>query len=123
MSEHTILVVEDDQIQRKQIARALMSSGYPVAVAATGEEAIEILADEDIAIVLTDRRMPGMDGLKLLEQVREKYPKMPVALITAYPGEDEDTDIDAFLSKPFGHQELIDLVQRLLERMEPLVHS
>jgi CheY-like chemotaxis protein len=123
VSDQTILVVEDDPIQRRQIARALVSSGYPVAMAATGEEAMGILAEDDIDIVLTDRRMPGMDGVELLERIRQKYPGVLVALITAYPGENDSLIPDALLSKPFGHQELIDLVQKLSQGMEPLVSS
>ena len=123
MIEQTILIVEDDPIQRRQIARALISSGYPVELAANGEEAVEILSDEPVAIVLTDRRMPGMDGVELLELIRAKYPKMLVALITAYPGETENFSPDALLSKPFGHQELLELVQRLSQKMEPSIPS
>jgi CheY-like chemotaxis protein len=117
----TILVVEDDPIQRRQIARALASSGYPVAMAADGEEAIDILAEEEVAIVLTDRRMPRMDGMELLGQIREKYPRIPVGLITAYPGENGKPSPDEVLSKPFGHRELVELVQKLTERMEPAI--
>lgn len=123
MSDQVILVVEDDPIQRRQIARALVSSGYPVAMAATGEQAMGILAEDDIAIVLTDRRMPGMDGVELLERIRQKYPKVLVALITAYPGENDNLLPDALLNKPFGHRELIDLVQKLSEGLEPLISS
>ncbi len=121
MANQLILVVEDDAIQRRQIARALVSSGYPVAMAATGEEAITVLSEEDVAIVLTDRRMPGMDGVELLERIKSHYPGVRVALITAYPGENGDSLSDALLNKPFGHRELIELVQKLSDKMEPSI--
>lgn len=123
MVDNTILVVEDDPIQRRQIARALVSSGYAVAMAATGEEAIDVLAEENVAIVLTDRRMPGMDGIQLLERIRAEHPRVLVALITAYPGENEDFFPYALLSKPFGQQELIDLVQRLSDQTQHSVRT
>lgn len=117
MNGDTILIVEDDPIQNRQIARALVSSGYSVATAATGLEAMRILAEESVCIVLTDRQMPGMDGLELAEQIKANYPEILVALITACPDEDGNGYVDAHLSKPFGQEDLMELVQVLSGRM------
>ncbi|RJP26342.1 MAG: response regulator [Candidatus Abyssobacteria bacterium SURF_5] len=123
VADQVILVVEDDSVQRRQIARALISSGYLVSLAASGEEAIEILAETAVGIVLTDRRMPGMDGIELLERIKEEYPKVLVGMITAYPGEGSDFFPDALLSKPFGHRELLDLVKSLEQKTQPSLDS
>ena len=116
MSECSILVVEDDTIQRRQIARALEKEGYDVLQASTGHETIRILESQSICLVLTDRKMPWMDGDWLLSYVRINYPRIPVAFATAYPEETENLKPDGILVKPFSSNTLKDLVHRLLEK-------
>ncbi len=116
MSHNSILVVEDDPYQRRQMARVLMSEGHNVLVADSGAEAVRILEREKVSVVLTDRKMPLMDGLELARHVRTFYPEILVAMITAYPDGMDENGVDAVLNKPYSGQQLRNLVQSLLER-------
>ncbi|MBI5115081.1 response regulator [Candidatus Poribacteria bacterium] len=115
MSASTILVVEDDSIQRRQIARVLLQAGYNVYEACEGLEAIRMLHARKADLVLTDIRMPCLDGISLLKYIKIFFQDVPVVLITAYPEETEELDPDAFLCKPFGEKELLAWVQRLIK--------
>jgi CheY-like chemotaxis protein len=111
-----VLVVEDDAIQRRQMARVLTEDGYTVALASTGDEAIRMLGEQRISIVLTDRKMPGTDGVDLLKHIKSTYPEILVAMVTAYPEGIEEHTLDALLTKPFKSQQLTDLVQYLVAK-------
>ncbi len=101
-----ILVVEDDPNLREAISDTLELAGRPVLSAPGGEEALEILAREQVSIVVSDVRMMPMDGISLLKAVRLRHPQLPVVLMTAYA--DVDRAVEAmrsgacdFLLKPF----------------------
>lgn len=114
MAGCTILVVEDDDVQRRQMARALIANDYNVIQAAEGHEAVRFLAEQKVYLVLTDRKMPGMDGLSLLEHIRTHHSQIPVAVVTAYPEGMDDFKPDALLEKPFRMDALIAMVRTLL---------
>ena len=80
-----ILVVDDEYVDREVARRCLTSSGEDVELefAGDGKEAMEIVAAKSIDLVLTDLRMPEMDGLELVERLRDDYPLIPVVLMTA----------------------------------------
>jgi len=115
MAESSILVVEDDDVQRRQMARVLAANDYDVIQAAEGHEAVRLLAEQKVYLVLTDRKMPGMDGLSLLDHIRTHYSKIPVAVVTAYPEGMDDFEPDALLEKPFRMDALIEMVRTLLD--------
>ncbi len=115
MFERTILIVEDDSVQRRQLARILLRAGYNVCEAGEGLEAIRILNDRKTDLVLTDIRMPCMDGISLLKYIKIFFREVPVVIITAYPEDTEELRPDALLCKPFGEEELTALVRRLLK--------
>ncbi|GAB4351117.1 MAG: response regulator [Candidatus Abyssubacteria bacterium] len=116
MSYNSILIVEDDPYQRRQMARLLRSDGHHVLVADSGLEALRVLEAEQVSVVLTDRKMPLMDGLQLAKHVRTFYPGIIVAVITAYPDGMDENGVDAVLNKPYSGQQLRDLVQSLVEK-------
>ncbi|MDR1646624.1 MAG: sigma-54 dependent transcriptional regulator [Zoogloeaceae bacterium] len=106
MSASAILVVEDDPNLREAIGDTLELAGRSVRTASGGEEALEILAQEQFAIVISDVRMIPMDGIALLKEIRLHHPRLPVLLMTAYA--DVDRAVEAmrsgacdFLLKPF----------------------
>lgn len=83
-----VLVVEDSPTQAQQIQFLLEDAGYSVDVAANGREALTDLERAPADLVVTDLEMPEMNGLKLVEEVRARYPSTPVILITAYGSEE-----------------------------------
>ena len=79
----TILIVDDSQLEQRYVSRLLEAQGgWRISYARNGLEALESLAIEQPSLVLTDMRMPKMDGLTLVEKLREKYPQVPVVLMT-----------------------------------------
>src|SRR5258706_3003074 len=77
-----ILVADDEQNLRRVLVALLRRDGHEVVQAASGEEAIEQLADVDV--VITDLRMPGADGMEVLRTASKNHPHVPVIMITAY---------------------------------------
>lgn len=115
MTECAVLVVEDDHIQRRQIVRVLRGTGYSAFEASHGLEAIDVLGEQEIHLVLTDLRMPCLDGISLLKYVKTFHPLVPIVIVTAYPDELEELKPDALLCKPFGPDELVAWVRRLTQ--------
>jgi DNA-binding NtrC family response regulator len=107
----TVLVVDDDATQRKLIASYLASRGYVCCEAASAEEAVSVLQEQRIHMVIMDVRMPGMSGLEALREIRKSFPVLPVLLITAYADVRDavaaikDGALD-YLAKPIDLQEL-----------------
>ncbi|WP_414660046.1 sigma-54-dependent transcriptional regulator [Horticoccus sp. 23ND18S-11] len=79
-----ILVVDDDQGQRSLLETFLQAKGFRTQTAASGEAALQLLADEPFAMMISDVRMPGISGIETLRRVREKHPLLPVLLVTAF---------------------------------------
>jgi CheY-like chemotaxis protein len=83
------LVVDDYLIERRMVGRMIQkSAGLEVIEAADGQEALEMIGQEEPVVVLTDMQMPRMTGLELVAEVRNRYPHIPVILITAFGSED-----------------------------------
>ncbi len=115
----TLLIVEDDKNTREGLQQFLEGLGYETLSAASGEEAWEIFRKEKPELVLTDIRMPGMDGVTLLEKIKSADPGALVILLTAY-GTVEDA-VKAmkkgafyYLTKPVNLEELEFLVKKAL---------
>jgi CheY-like chemotaxis protein len=88
-AEHTILVVDDSAVDRLVVRRLLEKQGaWRVAQAVDGADALEAIARSAPALVLTDLQMPRVDGLALVEQVRERFPRVPVVLMTGHGSEE-----------------------------------
>mgnify|MGYP002623773506 CR=1 FL=1 len=116
-----ILVTEDDQVQRDVIADILMKEGYQVSAAASASAALESLDADSHDLLITDLRMPEMDGLELLREARRRRPELDVVLMTAHAT--VKTAITAlregasdYLEKPFDRDELLIIVDRVLQQ-------
>lgn len=130
----TILVVEDDKALREALSDTLELAGCDVLQADSGEAALEILAGEMADMVISDVNMGGMDGLALLKLLRQRYPQLPVLLITAYGSISASVDamrsgaVD-YLVKPFRPDLLLQTVARYVghagqdNRDEPVAYS
>ena len=107
-----VLVVDDDVSILGVIAEVLEDDGYAVTTASTGEDALECLSGDPFALVMTDIRLPGINGVEVLEQVRKLHPRTNVIIITSHAS--LETAIDAikhgaydYLLKPFEDLSLI----------------
>lgn len=113
-----ILVVDDNDALRENLAEALELEGYDVAVAPNGDDALARLeADPSIAVVLLDLVMPGMDGRQLLGRIRAdpRLASLRVVLTTGHTGPRARAGVpaDAFLTKPFGVRELLGALRQV----------
>ena len=83
-----VLVVDDEDVVCRSYERVLTQAGFDVAKAHSGAEALDRVRDRDYDVMLADLKMPGMDGLEVIEQLRGSNPGMPVVVITGYPSQD-----------------------------------
>ncbi|QKT04830.1 sigma 54-interacting transcriptional regulator [Ectothiorhodospiraceae bacterium 2226] len=114
--KRTILVVDDDTALLKLLGIRLKASGWRVAVAESAEQALAVLDEVQPNVVITDLRMGGMDGMALFDAVHQRYPAMPVIVLTAHgtiPEAVEATKrgVFTFLTKPFESRALLDAVE------------
>lgn len=115
----TILVVDDDKNIRYALKRMFEDKGLGVITAKNGKEALDILDKEIPDLVVMDIMMPGMNGLQVLKEMRENYPKLLVIIMTAFGT--TDTAIEAmrlgayeYILKPFDVQKMWELVEKAL---------
>ncbi len=111
-----VLIVDDDAPVARALSRLLKRSGFEVAQAGSGAEALTLLETFAADIVLSDYRMPAMNGAELLEIVRERYPAALRIIISGYaePGRIDPGLVCRVLSKPWNDGELAQLLQQLL---------
>src|SRR5881396_1727448 len=84
MPQPNVLIIDDEPLMRISIADALKAEGCQVKVATTGLEGMDLIRKEPFEIVITDLRLPGMDGLQILQACKEVSPTTGVIVITAY---------------------------------------
>ena len=115
-----VLVVDDKQMMRDSVATTLVRAGFTAVSAGDGETALNMIARHRPAAVVTDLKMPEMDGIELLRRVVESDPQLPVVLMTAYAT--VETAVDAmkrgafdYIQKPFEGDELVMTVKRAVE--------
>jgi len=123
MPQPNVLIIDDEPLMRISIADALKDEGCQVKVAATGLEGVNLIKKEPFEIVISDLRLPGMDGLQVLRRPPSVSPKTGVVLITAYGS--VETAVGAmkmgaydYVTKPFAMEELLLIVRRLLKVLE-----
>lgn len=86
MQEKTkILVIDDEEVVRLSHSRILAGERFNVETVLDGGEALRLLEQHPVDVVLLDLRMPGMDGISLLKAIKEKWPEIEVVVITGYP--------------------------------------
>jgi CheY-like chemotaxis protein len=119
MQEKVILVVDDERSVREFVKAILHKEGLQTIEAGDGIEAFDLVQEfgRDIALLLTDIKMPRMDGVSLAESVRELFPEMPVLFISGFLDPDpRDRLLKGYsvLAKPFQPQTLVKAVRELL---------
>lgn len=116
MTKPTILVVEDEELMRTILRQLLTDAGYLVLTADSAETAVEVFAQNEVAVTLTDIKMAGADGLQLLDQIKSLEPEAVVIVMTAYSS--VDTAVAAlrkgaydYITKPFVNEDLLQTVK------------
>jgi CheY-like chemotaxis protein len=113
-----VLAVDDELMMTRAVARVLKPSGHLVSVAASGEEALEKLAEQQFDVVLSDMGMgPGMNGWELAEAVKQRWPNVRFLLATGWgaaidPDEARSRGVEAVLSKPYHPADLLQALAR-----------
>ena len=111
-----ILIVDDDASQRSLLDSFLSSQGFATTPVSSGEQALQVLRANDIAMMISDVRMPGISGLETLRQARKEHFNIPILLVTAYAdireavGAMKDGAVN-YLSKPIDLDELLNSVR------------
>ena len=120
--KYTILIVDDEYAVRCGISEYLKKNGFNVLTAANSEEALHIFNTRKLDLVVTDIRLPGESGLKLMENIKKKHPNFPLIIITGYGSVNYELTSRRggadFLEKPFHYEELEYRIRRVLEDKE-----
>lgn len=121
MPDQRILIVDDEKNIRLTMSQALQPLGYEIDAAVNGEDALKHLAEKDYGLILLDLKMPGMDGLEVLQRVVDLRPDIRIILVSAHGTVENAVEamklgaVD-FIQKPFAPQELRDAITQVLDR-------
>ena len=119
--KYTFLIADDESVEREGLSFLLTRRGYPIRIleAVNGEQALEIVSREPVDVLITDIRMPFMDGLELARRIRERDARMKILVCTAY-GEFEyaqkaiSSGVTAYLLKPVQREEFYEKIDQVL---------
>ncbi len=119
----TILIVDDEQDILDQLPSIIQRWGYKPLTAANGFEALKVFENNQVDLIVSDIRMPEMDGLQLLQKVQDIDKQCPVIFLTGYPSDDTAIEAmhagaDDYLVKPVNYDELKLRLEKSLERKE-----
>ena len=119
----SVLVVDDDRQMLRAVSNALRARGYEILTAGDGETALELLAGEQLDLVLLDLGLPRLDGHDVISRLRS-WSDIPVIVLSVREGQDEkaaalDAGADDYVTKPFGTKELLARMRAVLRRATP----
>jgi DNA-binding NtrC family response regulator len=121
MAQFRVLVVDDEAVIRDALKRILEKERFSVETCVSGHSAIEYLHERDFDLIVTDLKMPGMNGIEVLKAVKTLQPEAPVIMITGYAS--VDTAVEAmkngavdYITKPFTPEQFLEKVERALEQ-------
>jgi DNA-binding NtrC family response regulator len=120
-----LLIIDDEKNMRLSLEAVMVDEGYKVVTLESAEQGLKALEAEEFFMVITDARLGGMSGYEFLEKVRQRWPQMPILLITAYATprlavEAIKAGAIDYLAKPFEPEELLHAVARCAERHQLL---
>ena len=124
MNECDILVVDDEDFMRGAIIETLRRGGYSAMTASSAHEAIDLMTHREFSLVLTDVKMPEMDGLALFQKIKELRPETSVVIMTGFPNLQDAINVIKegavdYLQKPFPPDKLIDIVEQFIDVRQP----
>jgi CheY-like chemotaxis protein len=119
-----VLVVDDEPGLRELVCRTLQAEGYATLEAGDGVEALSVMDDAQVDLVVTDVVMPSMDGRELGRRISQRWPNLPVLYISAYDVNDifrrgSPSLTAPFLQKPFPLENLVTTVRQLIRNRSP----
>jgi two-component system probable response regulator PhcQ len=124
MGKHTILIVDDEQMILKSICRVLRNEDYRILTATNGEKGLAILKDHDVHLVVSDQRMPGMNGIDFLKDIKREYPQILTIMLTGNAEIEiamnaiNEAGVYKFILKPWDDNNLKVTIRRALETLE-----
>lgn len=109
-----ILVIDDDRSARMLLERVLQRAGHNVTLVDNAEEGLQLITRGGFDLLITDKNLPGTDGLEVLRQAREKQPRMQAILVTGFPTHETQTHarelgVFSYVTKPFGVHDILDI--------------
>ena len=125
MRNEKILIVDDSKEIRNILSTFLKEEGFEVYTAENGKKALDLIKEKIIDLIITDIRMPEMDGYQLTKKVKEERPRIGIIIMTAYTSIYTEGDIrkigaDDYISKPFELVDIIEKIERVLFQMKSL---
>jgi DNA-binding NtrC family response regulator len=125
MNELKMMLVDDEERYLATTSRLLYKKGYEVVTAASGAEALEKLRDEDIHVVILDVKMPGMDGITTLQEIKRLFPLVEVIMLTGHAAIESAVDglrsgATDYLMKPTDIDEIIQKAEEAFSRRQRL---
>ncbi|MCP4683892.1 MAG: response regulator [bacterium] len=123
MEKPSILVVDDELLIRDLLYDFFTGQGWSISVAENGEKALEVLNEKPVDLILSDIKMPEMDGLTLASRVRQSHPDLPVVLMTGFPSVETAVSalrnrVEDYVIKPFNINQLYKLIESKLAEKE-----
>jgi DNA-binding NtrC family response regulator len=117
MNKPTILIVDDELLIRDLLYDFFTNQGWEIATAENGIKALEILENRSFDLMLTDLKMPGLDGMELTNRVKEEHPQLPVVIMTGFPSIDTAVQalrckVEDYIIKPFNINQLYKTVEK-----------
>jgi two-component system, probable response regulator PhcQ len=124
MKKHTILIVDDEEMILKSIRRALRNEDYQILTAINGKKGLAVLEDHDVHLVISDQKMPGINGIDFLKQIKKDYPRILTIMLTGNAEIEiamnaiNEAGVYKFILKPWNDNNLKVTIRRALETLE-----
>ncbi|NIA08546.1 MAG: response regulator [Nitrospiraceae bacterium] len=121
MGKTKILIVDDEKIALKNLGHILKKQGFDITISQSGAKALQLLEEEEFDLLLTDLKMPKVDGLQVLTRARELYPDIEVIIMTGYASIDSAIEVMKagayqYIAKPYRANEIRKMVIKALEK-------
>jgi DNA-binding NtrC family response regulator len=121
--KRSILVVEDDEIFLKPLVKNIERTGYRVRATSNAKEAISLLREEDFDLVITDKKLPDMDGVELVRYIKAENPDLAVIIMTAFGTIESAVEAiklgaEDYIVKPFSNEEILIAIEKVLKFQE-----
>jgi len=118
-----ILVIDDEPVVLNSCRKVLEEDGFDVYLVPSADEALKAMKKKVFDLLLVDVKMPKHNGIYLMQKVKEKWPDVPIIVMSGYPTSDTITDgakmgADAFIAKPFTPDELLETIRQVIQKEE-----